>query len=106
MAIFTVPSGTTAFITKWDAGVIADDSAQVKSADFELYTKEIGKSKKVRDAMGLKDNHHIVPYGFPLEVSAMSDIWVEGTAKTNATRITGGFEVEINFNTNEKYISS
>lgn len=96
MAIYTIPSGMVGEITEWGAGVIADNNAQVKTAQFKLVTEEwdlnilnsgtwTSKGKRIRDIRGLKDNitHHTM--ALPIIVPAYTVVSVEGRSNQAST---------------------
>ena len=98
MTVYTIPSGSTGFVHRKEAGVMADAGATVKSADFRLRTRIQGEAIRTRDTIGLKDvsvNHDIK---YPLELSEMTDIWIDAIANTNSTKVTAGFDIELQDN--------
>ena len=98
MAVYTIPSGTTGYLNRKEASVVADDSAQVKTADFRLRTRFPDKSWRTRDTIGLKDQAVNYLALYPMPVPEMTDITIEANAGTNTTKVTAGFDIELEDN--------
>lgn len=98
MAVYTIPSGVTGYVDSWRTGVIADESAQVKTADFRLRTRKPNESMRTRDTAGIKDANETHPLEYDMKLTEMTDIWVEAKAGTNSTKVTGGFNIELETN--------
>lgn len=98
MCVYTIASGVTGFIHRKEAGVLADDGATVKTSDFRLRTRIQGEAIRSRDTIGLKDNSVSYDIKYPLELVEMTDIWIDAKTNTNSTKVTAGFDIELQDN--------
>ena len=95
MCIYTIASGTTGYLTRTKAAVIANSNTAAKSATFQLRTNDraVGGGTRLRATVGTKDRFLTAKYDFPVRIPQMNDVWITATAIGNDTFVTAGFDL-------------
>ena len=86
MAVFTIPSGYTGFITTWYGGTIL-----AKDTELELYVRPFGEVLQVKRNMHIFRNSFRDEIDFPERVTEKSDIEIRGLASGGGGDISAGF---------------
>ncbi len=102
MAVYTIPSGVTGYLDEWSANIFADGTVTIKVGNFELLTRsgtESGtQSRRIQDTIGLKDATFSKDMKYPLEISEMTDVWLNIIVDTIEVIVTGGFNIRLENN--------
>jgi len=90
MAVYTVPNGKTAYMTKFNIGV----EYTKKGATFTLYMREFGSNFKIKHKAEINEGTHTVDFPVPLKITAKTDIdIVIDEVGDNDTKVSGGFDL-------------
>ena len=90
LALYTIPAGTTGFLTNWNIGVGAYNDAVTAN----LYTREVGNGLifRTRDVMDVPGGLHQRIYQVPFALPEKTDIEVRAIASTG-TNISSTFDI-------------
>lgn len=93
MAIYQVPAGYTAYLSKWWACEAGNANARL---DVDLFARAFGGVYCVQGTVGLQigsGTFAVVEYDPPKSFAAKTIIKLTGTADTNNTECEGGFDL-------------
>lgn len=97
MAIYTVPAGKTAYITKYYASTTESTGKEPKSTEIRLWTadRDNGYEFQLKHAMGIPKagsgiEHCFEPY---MKVNEKTDIKITGTAIDEIANVAAGFDI-------------
>lgn len=88
MALFTVPSGNTAFITSLFAGTSTN-----KVTEVDLLVRPLGEVFQVKKRLTINQGTTVIKYDFPLSVAQKSDIVIKAAAAGGGGEISAGFDL-------------
>lgn len=93
LALYTIPSHCTGYLTKWNVGVGAYNS----SATATLFTRQIeavAGAFRTRDIMDVPGGFHTRDYEIPFHLPAKTDIEIRAIASTGST-ISSSFDITL-----------
>ena len=86
MAVFTIPSGHTGFITTWYGGTIL-----AKDTELELYVRPFGEVFQGKRNMHIYRNSFRDEIDFPEMLTEKSDIEIRGLSSGGGGDVSAGF---------------
>ena len=94
LALYTIPSHCTGYLTTWNIGVGSYNDAVTVS----LLSREFNSAFRTRDIMDAPGGHHTRNYSVPIRLPAKTDIEIIGIASTG-TNISSSFDIILVENT-------
>ena len=94
LALYTIPSHCTGYLTTWNIGVGSYNDAVTVS----LLTREFNSAFRTRDIMDVPGGSHVRNYSVPIRLPAKTDIEIIGIASTG-TNISSSFDIILVENT-------
>ncbi len=88
MALWSVPANMTAYLTFFYAA-----TSSSKATEVHLYVRPFGGVFQIKKVITIFEGAAIMPYEFPLEITAKSDIVIKASAVAGGGEVSGGFDL-------------
>jgi len=87
MAMFTIPTGKTGYLSSFYAGAVSNQDVHIG-----LYVREFGQPQQNKKIILVNANTSTLPYDFPITIPAKSDISIIAIQSSNAD-MSAGFDL-------------